>query len=268
MAQFDDANIIGLMGVVTAGVPKCIVLQHCSKGSLLSILTTGEGVVAARADAARDGADAQAVAVDTMSSEVCNHGSAMDPRCRRDSTDSRTCTFLPLELQTPVLPTARLLNYCVGIASGMKYLASKSFVHRDLATRNVLVDIADRPKVADFGLSREVLDAAYYRSVDENQKLPLRWTAPEACREQRFSEKSDVWAYGVTCIEIFTSGRTPYYGWLNSYVLERVETGYCTCHVAATAITCGEPWLACMSGRVFKTCRCAVRNIISCMFSM
>jgi len=35
-----------------------------------------------------------------------------------------------------------------------------------------------------------------------------------------------VWAYGVTAIEIFTRGATPYRGWLNTYIIEQTKAGY------------------------------------------
>jgi son of sevenless-like protein len=38
----------------------------------------------------------------------------------------------------------------------------------------------------------------------------LRWYAPELVRESTsFSEKSDVWSYGMTCLEVL-SGKVPY----------------------------------------------------------
>ena len=41
-------------------------------------------------------------------------------------------------------------------------------------------------------------------------QFPVRWTAPEAYQQRRFTIKADVWSYGVTCMEFYTYGRTPY----------------------------------------------------------
>ena len=33
---------------------------------------------------------------------------------------------------------------------------------------------------------------------------PIRWLAPECINDQKYSLKSDVWAFGITIIEILT----------------------------------------------------------------
>ena len=40
--------------------------------------------------------------------------------------------------------------------------------------------------------------------------MPVRWTAPEGMTQGLFSYASDVWAYGITCVEVMQDGITPY----------------------------------------------------------
>lgn len=111
-------------------------------------------------------------------------------------------TTHPYSNSSACIPQRTLLSMCVQIASAMKYLASKNYVHRDLATRNCLVGRNFVIKVSDFGMSRNLYDSSYYL-LHGKAMLPVRWMAWE-CFSGRFSQKSDVWAFGVTMWEIFT----------------------------------------------------------------
>ncbi|XP_022099343.1 hepatocyte growth factor receptor-like isoform X2 [Acanthaster planci] len=107
--------------------------------------------------------------------------------------------------------TARdLLEFCRQVAEGMAYLASQKFIHRDLASRNCMLDDNLRVKIADFGLSRDIYERDYYSAKDKTAKLPVRWMALESLERNVYNTKTDVWSFGVVMWEFLTRGMTPY----------------------------------------------------------
>ncbi|CAH3177742.1 unnamed protein product [Porites lobata] len=91
----------------------------------------------------------------------------------------------------------------------MEYLASKKCVHRDLAARNVLVGEDYVMKIADFDLARNIYKSDLYVKTNSGV-LPMKWMAIESLFLREYSEKSDVWSFGICLWEIFTLGGTPY----------------------------------------------------------
>lgn len=110
-------------------------------------------------------------------------------------------TYLASHPNTELITLARWLK---GIATGMLHLHAERIIHRDLATRNILLSETLEPKVSDFGMSRkgDTEDDLISQKTTSNVG-PLKWMAPESISERVYSKKSDVWSYGVVIWEVF-----------------------------------------------------------------
>ena len=81
-------------------------------------------------------------------------------------------------------------------------------LHRDLKSANVLVDESSRPKICDFGLSKEENADAFTVSAPSVHGT-IAWSPPETLRGQACTGASDVYSFGIILYELLTR-KIPY----------------------------------------------------------
>ncbi|MEW5303808.1 MAG: hypothetical protein WDW36_006463 [Sanguina aurantia] len=149
--------------------------------------------------------------------EYCVLGTLKDALVRKKAgLDPADAVFIPA-----------VMHLALGIANGMKHLASLRIMHADLKAENVLLQkVAPTPenplgllaKVADFGLAQILplngeIKAGIHGTVSH---MP-----PEAMKETIFSLATDVFSFGVVLWEMVTQ-EAPYRGMLPHEVVEAV----------------------------------------------
>jgi mitogen-activated protein kinase kinase kinase 9 len=101
------------------------------------------------------------------------------------------------------------------MAKGVYYLHTNKILHRDLKSLNILLDVAYTAKLADFGWTRMI-------ATKMTAKIgTYQWMAPEVIDSNRYTEKADVFSYGVILWELATR-KPPYYGIDGQEVAKRV----------------------------------------------
>ncbi|VDK23384.1 unnamed protein product [Taenia asiatica] len=161
-----------------------------------------------------------------------------------------------------LLGPATLLSFATDVARGLAYMEAHSYLHCDVAARNVLLfspanhSFYPVAKLGDFGLafrlqpsppSSAASPTSAYRvtgvvDLDNGKRsttppltgtqrmanitrIPIKWTAPESIRTRIFTHKSDVWSFGVMLWELYSYGRLPYPRLMTSQVLAHLEAG-------------------------------------------
>ena len=82
----------------------------------------------------------------------------------------------------------------LGIAKGLDILHKEGIMHRDVKTDNILLDGSMQPRLMDFGLAR--MEPKSGGSLTRNVGTMV-WMAPEVYNGKRYTQKADVFSYGV-----------------------------------------------------------------------
>lgn len=98
------------------------------------------------------------------------------------------------------LPWYLRCKIALDISRGVNYLHNfpTPVLHRDLKSLNILLDDAMNAKLADFGWTR-------FKAENMTNKIgTYQWMAPEVIQGHEYSEKADVYSFGIILWELAT----------------------------------------------------------------
>ncbi|CAN1122935.1 Probable leucine-rich repeat receptor-like protein kinase At1g35710 [Linum perenne] len=97
---------------------------------------------------------------------------------------------------------SKRVNVVKGVANALKYMHHECcppFIHRDISSNNVLLDLDHEAHVSDFGTAR------FLKPDDRNSSLfagTFGYVAPERAYMEKVDERCDVYSFGVVALEV------------------------------------------------------------------
>ncbi|ETP48461.1 TKL protein kinase [Phytophthora nicotianae P10297] len=116
-----------------------------------------------------------------------------------DGGELRSLLNSYLESKNPVGFDREKATIALQVCHALTYLHSlmPSIIHRDLKSRNILLDKNMQAKLSDFGISRERLDRTMTAGVGTSL-----WMAPEVMLGEHYDDKADMFSFGVVLSEL------------------------------------------------------------------
>jgi serine/threonine protein kinase len=96
------------------------------------------------------------------------------------------------------------------VATGLAFMNSKGWVHRDIKPDNILVASSGDVRIIDFALAQRRVSglAKFFRRETKTQGT-RSYMSPEQIRGQQLDARADVYSFAATCYEMVT-GRPPF----------------------------------------------------------
>ena len=104
--------------------------------------------------------------------------------------------------QSRVFDLASRVELLAQTADALAAVHAKGFIHRDMGPKNLIVEVNDRLKLIDFGLT--VPNTPVFRRPG-NRTGTINYMAPELLRREPTDERIDIFAFGATAFEFLTN---------------------------------------------------------------